>query len=246
MGTSKVYHENARQTSLMDEMKGLEAAKQVEFCLFRLGEIGRLEKPPRVGQYWQAFALHEPPAGMMPDLARRLAAEVEALERMGTMAASGMTVRQKLWIYKLAIDRLEDEAKHDPAQLARLCTWADFKKLFAAEVAAVCDEDGQFKAEMARKREEARRDGAGSDGAGPAGMGGSADRGGAGEAAGNQGDAVLHDEPRAPGGTNAVRRVESQPVGAQRNGRADTSPRYDGGSRPAAGGRAGGHRTHML
>lgn len=160
-------------------MQGLEAAKQVEFCLYRLGELGKREKPPRVGDYWTCFALHEPPAGMMPDLARRLAAEVEALERMGTMAASGMTVRQKLWIYKLAIDRLEDETRHDPAELARLCTWADFRRLFAAEVAAVCDEDGQFKAEMARKREEARRDGAESDGAGPAGMGGSAGRGGA-------------------------------------------------------------------
>lgn len=205
MGSNKLYHESPRQASLEEEMQGLEAAKQVEFCLYRLGELGKREKPPRVGDYWTCFALHEPPAGMMPDLARRLAAEVEALERMGTMAESGMTVRQKLWIYKLAIGRMEDEAKHDPAQLARMCTWADFKKLFAAEVAALCDEDGKFKAELAKKREEARQDGAGTTGgAGPAGMGGSAGRGGAGEADGHQGDHVLHDEPLAPGGAGAV------------------------------------------
>lgn len=223
MGLSTLYHETPRQTSLMDEVKGLKAAKQVEFCLFRLGEIGKLDKPPRLGQYWPDFALHEPPAGMQVEIARRLVAEVEALERMGTMASCGMTVRQKLWIYKLAIDRMEDEAKHDPVELARLCTWADFRKLFAAEVVAVCDEDGKFKAEMTRRREEAQQDEAGTaGGTGPAGVGGAADRGGAGEAAGNQGDAVLHDEPRAPGGTNAVRRVES-------------------GKGPAPGGRAGGY-----
>lgn len=155
MGLNTVYHKNEGQTSLMQQMQGLEFAKQVEFCLFKIGEIGELAKAPKVGDYWKAFALHEPAAVQMEELARRLAAEVEALERMGTMGEHGLTIRGKLWIYQLAIDCLQKPELHDPAELARLCTWADFRRLFAAEVAALCDEDTRWQAELAEKRKGA-------------------------------------------------------------------------------------------
>lgn len=182
MGLNTLYHAPDGQTSLMDQMKGLTAAKQVDFCLYRLGEIGEMAEAPKVGDYWPAFRLHEPAALQMPAVAERLAAEVRALERMKTMGCHAMTVRGKLWIYQIVIDLLLDDSR-DPAETNRLCTWEDFKKLFAKEVATMCDEDAEWQAEIAKKMEEARQNGAGATGAaGPAGMGGAEDRGRAGQA----------------------------------------------------------------
>lgn len=188
----------------MDQMKGLTAAKQVDFCLYRLGEIGEMTEAPKVGDYWPAFRLHEPAAAQMPAVAERLAAEVRALERMKTMGCHAMTARGKAWVYQQALDRMLDDSR-DPAEINRLCTWEDFKKLFAKEVAAMCNEDAEWQAELAKKMEEARRNGVGVAGAaGPAGMGGAADRGGQGKADESTACALVHAEPGTPGGAGAV------------------------------------------
>lgn len=180
MGLSTVYHGSqggaspdgtqAGQIRLTEQMEGLSAAKQVDFCLYRIGEIGGLPKPPVLGDYWPAFKRHEPAAVQMAPAARRLAAEVEALERMGTMARHGLTARGKLWIYGLAVDRMLDATKYPSEELARMCTWEDFRRLFAAQVAALCDEDTKWQAELKEKQRQA----AGSGGAGQAKGGGGA------------------------------------------------------------------------
>lgn len=92
----------------------------------------------------------------MVQVEKRLADEVAALEQMGAMGANSLTVFGKLWIYQQVIDRLWADDR-DPAELNRLCTWVDFKRMFAAEVATMCQETTKWQEEFEKKMEAARR-----------------------------------------------------------------------------------------
>lgn len=131
-------------------------ARRAALCLSRIGEIGELEKAPEIGDYWKVFRAAQPTESQMVQVAQRLGDEQAALERMGTMGHHSLTVLGKLWIYQQVIDRLWADDR-DPEELNRLCTWADFKRMFAAEVAEMCSEATKWQEEFEKKIEEARR-----------------------------------------------------------------------------------------
>lgn len=147
-----VYHEagqasstpvgqQAEQQTLADQMQGLEAIKKVKFCLYKLGqeESGKEDKALTIQDYWPELApLEELPPHMQEELAKQLAAEVDALERMGPWAQHGVTLRDKLGLYGMVLARMEE---WEPAALDRPCTWARFKGLVAKEVEAICRDE---------------------------------------------------------------------------------------------------------
>lgn len=161
MGWKKEREKAAERGNRSMEQRALNGTREdpkgrAALCLRRIGEIGELEKTPEIGDYWKAFRAAPPTESQMVQVEKRLADEVTALEQMGAMGSNSLTVLGKLWIYQQVIDRLWADDR-DPAELNRLCTWADFKRMFAAEVAAMCRETTKWQEEFEKKIGAARR-----------------------------------------------------------------------------------------
>lgn len=139
VGQAPAGQSQVEQQSLMDHLASLDGAKKIKFLLYRLGCVHKEDSPDlelSIQDYWPELPpLEDLPAERQEQVAQKLAAEVAALEQMGAWAEHGVTMRDKLGLYAMALARMDDLP---PAALDAHCTWAQFKAFVAHEVEAIC------------------------------------------------------------------------------------------------------------
>lgn len=87
-------------------------------------------------EYWPGYyrVVDMPPA-MQEEAVRQLEREAQVLGSMGTMAQYGVTLGDKLLLYRTVIEQLQDLPQE---QLNTAVTWAQFKGRLNKEIRAEC------------------------------------------------------------------------------------------------------------
>ena len=87
-------------------------------------------------EYWAGFyRVTDMPPAMQEEAVRQLEREAQVLASMGTMAQYGVTLGDKLLLYRTVIEQLQDLPQE---QLNTAITWAQFKGRLNKEIRGEC------------------------------------------------------------------------------------------------------------
>ncbi len=131
-----------QQQSLTHMMEGMDHKKRVNFCLYKIADLCGLESPLKVQDYWPMLAtVDKLPPYELEALDKKLTKELNILENMGEWAHDGLTLRDKIGFYYMALKRMEDWPAGRAVRLDQPCTWAQFRKIISEEVNLICHDE---------------------------------------------------------------------------------------------------------
>ena len=128
-----------QQQSLTDMMEGLTHKQRVGFCLYKIADLCGRDEPLKVQELWPTLtSVDELTPYELEALDKKLSKELKCLEEMGEWAKNGLTLRDKIGFYAMALKRMEEWQDGRACRLDQPCTWAQFRKIISEEVRMIC------------------------------------------------------------------------------------------------------------